>query len=230
MPGRKPFVVLVLLAAAGCTEQSTSPDPRRIAMSAAKSPPSPTDPTASWLIPLNDAGLSLRSDHADGNGTYSVYANGVCGVNTTIFATTEKSSNPSGDATITVGGKGKCSREFTVAYPDGVTESVGSFNNLNTIETPTYAIPIGQTVKRRLVFNPAQVNANSSRCGTLYFGARLRTGPSVGGDSLLVTRMNDSTWQVESQAAPNDRAYCDANGQLYELRVSFVVVASRRLP
>ena len=229
MPCRKPIVVLVFLAAAGCTEQSTSPDSRRIAMSAAKSP-GPTDPTASWLIPLNDAGLSLRSDHTNGDGAYSVYANGVCGVSTTIFATTERSNNPSGDATITVGEKGRCSRRFTVAYPDGVTESVGSFNNLNTIETPTYAIPIGQTVKRGLVFNPGQVNSNPSRCGTLFFGPELRTGPSVGGDSLLVTRMNDSTWQVESQPAPNDHAYCKANGQLYELRVSCILVASRKLP
>ena len=229
MPGRRTFVILALLAISGCAEQSTSPDARRIDRSAARSP-SVTDPTATWLIPLVDASLSLRSDHANGDGTYSVYANGVCGVSTTILATTEKSSTPSGDATITFGAKGKCARRITLAYPDGAVESVGSFNNLNTLESPTFAIAIGQTVKRRLVVNPSQINSNSSRCGTLYFGPQLRTGPSVGGDSVLVTRMNDSTWQVQSQPAPNDHAYCEANGQLYEMPVSFVVVASRKLP
>src|SRR5690348_7296263 len=40
----------------------------------------PTDPTATWYIPLSDAALNVRSDHLNGNGTSSVYANGVCNV------------------------------------------------------------------------------------------------------------------------------------------------------
>ena len=55
-----------------------------------------SDPTASWHLPLDGTGLSFTSDGnfaANGN---SIYANGVCGVTSKIFATTAASN--SGDA------------------------------------------------------------------------------------------------------------------------------------
>jgi hypothetical protein len=42
--------------------------------------------------------------------------------------------------------------------------------------------------------------------------------------------MNDSMWYVHSQLAPNDSAYCIDNGKLYEMQVSFLIVASQPLP
>ena len=36
----------------------------------------------------------------------------------------------------------------------------------------------------------------------------LRLDPSVGGNELSVTQVDVSTWTVETQAAPNDVAFC----------------------
>jgi hypothetical protein len=105
-----------------------------------------------------------------------------------------------------------------------------SFNNLNDLENTTYSIPIGATVNRRLVVNPGVLANNPSRCGKLFFGVGPLGDKGVGSDSVAVTRIDASTWQVQSQAAPNDRALCESNGQLYEMPVSFVVVSSYPLP
>jgi hypothetical protein len=218
------FVLITIVAA--CSDQSTNPS-YQIAASASRSTVS--DPAGTWMIPLSDAALSLRSDHQYGNGTYSVYANGVCNVSATIFATTANSN--SGDATIQTSapGRSKCGRLFTLVYPDAVTENVASFNNLREIENTSYSIPIGQTVLRRLVINPGTLANNPSRCGKLQFGGTA-TGTGAASDSLLVTRVDASTWEVQSQAAPHDTAYCEHNGQYYEMRVSFVVKSSYPLP
>jgi hypothetical protein len=184
------------------------------------------DPTASWLIPLADGGLGLASDRLNGNGTYSIYASGTCGVSAMIFATTAGSS--SGDATIQTAKAKNCSRRFLLRYPDGGSESVLSFNNLNVLQNTGYAIPIGSTVKRRLILAPGSVNNNPSRCGRLLFGPNGTVGP--GSDSVTVTRLDSQTWQVQSQVAPENRAYCESNGQLYSMPVSIRIISSLPLP
>lgn len=224
-----PIIVLAATLAA-CGEQATSPTHRAAASSAAKTVRQ-TDPTATWLIPLDDAGLGFRSDHAKSNGTYSVYTDGVCGVSAKIFATTASSNTPSGDATIQTSGVGKCGRSFALAYPDGTSETLPSFNNLNHIENPTYSIPIGTTVLGRLVINPGVLNDNPSRCDKLDFGP-FALDPSIGAgsDDILITRVDARTWHVQSQPAPDDLALCEKTGELLEMRVDFTVVASRDLP
>lgn len=220
---------LVVLTLAACGDQVTSPSslPQ---LTRASHVSGPVDPTDTWKIPLADASLALRSDHAYSDGTYSSYTSGVCNVSGTIFATTAASN--SGDATIQTSNatKGKCGRQFTLAYPDGYTETLISFNNLNNLENTTYSIPVGTTVMRRLVINPGVLANNPSRCGRLHFGVGPLGEKGIGSDSVAVTRIDASTWQVQSQPAPNDKAQCENNGQLYEMPVSFVVVSSYPLP
>jgi hypothetical protein len=186
-------------------------------------------PTATWKIPLADAGLALRSDHASGDGIYSVYASGVCNVTGTIFAVTPGSS---GDATLqtSLATKGKCGRTVTLFYPDGFTENLATFANLNAVDNTVYSIPIGTTVTRRLVINPGVVMVHPTRCGKLLFGVGPLGEQGIGSDSVLVTRMDASSWKVQSQAAPNDRALCVNNGVIYKMTVSFVIVTSYPLP
>src|SRR4029078_155852 len=72
--------------------------------------PSVPDPTATVKIPLDDAALSLKSDQAFSDGTYSVYANGVCGVSATIFL------GGSGDMVL-LGGNPRNSPNGCTSYP-----------------------------------------------------------------------------------------------------------------
>lgn len=213
---------LLLILFAACNDSSTSPSTGQPALK-----PGPTDPTATWLIPLADAGLAFRSD---GNATYSVgtnsvYANGVCGVSTKIFATTAGSN--SGDATLQTGKVKNCVRQFILRYPDAATETVLSFNNLNILQNTGYAIPVGTTVKRRLIIAPGSVVNNPSRCGRVLFGPNGAVSP--GSDSLNVTRIDAQTWQVQSHPDSN-LAYCENTGELYAMPVSFVIVSSAVLP
>lgn len=216
------------LLVAGCTDQANPPtSPRPNAQPSAGRGPMPTDPTATWRIPLSDGELGLRSDHQFSDGTSSVYTDGVCKVATHIFATTQSSN--SGDATLNTSmTMGSCVRRFTIAYPDNVSESVGSFMNLNILENTGYSIPVGQTAKRRLIVSPQTINSNPSRCGRLLFGEK--DGNFLGSDSLWVTRVDARTWRVYSQDAPRDNAYCESNGQTYEIRVDLTIVSSAALP
>lgn len=220
---------LIILAAAACGDQVTNPSPDA-SPSIREARGGPVDPLDTWKIPLADGSLALRSDHAYSDGTYSAYTSGVCNVSGTIFATTAASN--SGDATIQTSSptKGKCGRQFTIVYPDGYTETLASFNNLNLLENTTYSIPVGRTVMRRLVVNPGVLANNPNRCGKLYFGVGPLGEKGIGSDSVAVTRISTNTWQVQSQPAPHDGAQCENNGQLYEMPVSFVVVSSYPLP
>jgi hypothetical protein len=217
---------LAMLSLSGCGGDPTTSSASAILGPQSFSRSTVTDPTATWKIPLADAGLALRSDHAYSDGTYSLYADGVCNVSGKIFATTAASN--SGDATLQTSTptKGKCGRLISLFYPDGYQETVATFNNLNELENTGYSIPVGATVTRRLVINPGVLANNPSRCGRLHFGVGTLGLKGVGSDSLLVTRLDASTWQVQSQAAPNDRALCENNGQIYEMPVSFMIVSS----
>ena len=222
-----PPLTLLLVLAAACSDGAT--DPTQIAASASRAArpgAGPTDPAASWLLPLDATGLAVRSDgaFADGSGN-SVYADGVCGISGTIFATTANSN--SGDATLQTGNGKSCSRSFRLVYPDGASESVQFFNNLKLVQSSTSIIPLNTTVKRHL--NISTAATRNSRCGRLFFGAGV-AGGGVGSDSVLVTRTSASTWLVESQAAPQTMALCENTNQLFSMPVRFVVRASRDLP
>ena len=193
-----------------------------------------TNATATWTIPLADAGLALRSDHKSSDGTNSVYANGVCTVSGTLYA------GGTGDVTIqTSVTKGKsCGRAFTLLYPDGVTETVAAFANLASLEGAGSTIPVGSTVRRHMNFAPGSPNgspgSNQSRCGGLYFGVG-RLGNGVGSDSLLVTRVDGRTWHVYSDLAVyadgvHDRVLCGSTNTLYAMPVDFTVISSKTEP
>ena len=220
------LVLSVTLAACRAQESSNPLLPTEPML--AKPPAGPGDPTASFWFPVDDATLGLRSDHLFLNGTSSVYANGVCGVNSGIFATTEASN--SGDAVMhTVNPRNKdrsCAqypRTVTLEYAPGDVESSTVFMNVREIANTTYQIPIGSTVRRALA-------VQAGRCETLRFNTQPAGGAFLGADSVNVTRMDASTWLVETQPPPNNKAYCNATGQLYNIAARFTVVSSAPLP
>jgi hypothetical protein len=218
-----------VVAVTACSEHAASPASVLVPGAEAAAARGPTDPSATWKIPLSDASLGLRSDHLYSDGTNSLYADGVCRVTAAIYATSNASG--SGDAVMSTNVPGgKCVRRFTLVYPDGYTETVGSFNNLSLIENSSYSIPIDSTVERQLHFAPDNIVSNPSRCGVLIFGYGVMNNIAVGSDSLLVTRVNASTWHVVSQAPPHNLAYCKNDGQLYAIPVDFTVVSSYPLP
>jgi hypothetical protein len=221
MPQSRTLSLIALLASlAACADQSTTPLglDNTGTSAAAKPGGGASDPTATWVFPAAEGALGFASD-----GTSLVYANGACGVSAKIFATTAASN--SGDATIQTDKVKNCLRRFTLRYPDGGVEVVPSFNNLLELQNTTYSIPIGATVKRRLILNPGAISNNPSRCGRLLFGPNGSVG--VGSDSLDVTRVDASTWQVQSSAS--NLAQCEANGALYAMPVDFTIVSSRPL-
>ena len=188
------------------------------------------DPTSIWYLPVNDAGLAFKSDYQFSDGTYSVYQNGVCYVSTSIYAS---DSLASGDATASTQSTSRCARTFTLAYPDGYVETYGGWLNLREIENLSFLMPIGTTVERQLhiaLSTKNTLNNNGTRCGGLIFGYGVLNDIAQGSDSVLVTRVDASTWHVFSQAPPHDLAYCRNNGQLYAMPVDFVVRSSRPLP
>ncbi len=187
------------------------------------------DPTATFTIPLNDAGLSIRSDHLFSDGTSSQYADGTCNVAAKIFATTQFSN--SGDATLNTGTGGrKCGRQITVIFPDGSSEIDGTFMNLRDIENTMYSIPIGSTVERQLHVGTDQTPSTHSRCGGFVFGYGVANDIGAGSDSVWVNRVDARTWHAYSQAPPHNLAYCKNTGQLFPMTVDLTVIANRPLP
>jgi hypothetical protein len=207
-------VMLVLIAA--CSEAPTAPLNVNAPAAGAK-PGGPADPTATWTLPAPGGILGFASD---GQGAY---VDGSCGVSAKIFATTAGSN--SGDATIQTS-KGKCSRRFTLRYPDNTSEMVLSNNNLLILQNTTYSIPLNTTVKRRLIIAPGSIASNPSRCGRLLFGPNGSVSP--GSDSVEVTRTSASSWLVQSSGT--QLAYCEDLGVLYVMPVSFTVTSSAPLP
>ena len=221
-----------ILTLVACTAESPTashrPNLRPNETFAAAKVLSPPNPTPTWKIPLADPTLAFRSDGTNGDGMYSIYGNGACDVSTVIF------EGGSGDATINTA-KGKCIRKFSLAYPDGSSELVQSFNNLNQLETASFAIPIGTTTERRFVINPS-VWTNNSRCDRLSFG---QLGPNstlgLGSDSVLVQRIDARTWHVYSKpddadGTPHNVAMCEKTGELLRMPIDVTVVASADQP
>jgi hypothetical protein len=212
---------------AACGDAVSAPTGRSLQPTgtASLAKPGPTDPTATFAFPLADASLALRGDHLYSDGSSSVYANGVCGVGAKIFATAAASN--SGDATMQTNSSPdhRCRdypRTLTVVFSDSTEVSV-VFMNLREIENTSYAIPIGSTVPRGL-------HVNETRCNGLVWQGTLGDGTVTGADSVLVTRVNATTWSIQTQPAPNDKAYCKNTGVLYHLPVQFTLVSSVPLP
>ena len=227
------FTSLVFAAVlVACANDAAAPSPLASQAPSLARQTGPTDPTSSLYFPLDDASLGVKSDHQFVSGTFSVYAQGVCGVDSKIFATTEASN--SGDLVMQTDNPTyrdrKCSaypRKLVIDYGDGTTPQASTvFVNLRDLERendPADQIAIGGSRMRGL-------HVNESRCGGLVYQAQLGDGTSTNGaDSVIVTRTAADTWVVTTQPAPNDKAYCKADGQLYHIPVSFTVVSSRPL-
>jgi hypothetical protein len=213
--------LLVAALLAGCSEPATTalqPISRTSSVGV-------TDPTATWKIPVNDAALSLKSDGQFSDGVFSIYADGVCKVSAKIFATTALSNT--GDATIqTSAPKGNgCGRRFRLVYPGGESDFFDTFSNLNKLQSSISVIAVGNTEPRRLILGTVP------RCGRVIFGDNGNVG--AGTDMLNVKRVDLRTWHVQSGAAGADRALCEnalPPNNIYNLQVSFDVVASRDMP
>lgn len=185
------------------------------------------DPKAELLFPLDTSGLGVSSDGLYVSGDQSVYQNGVCGVDSKMFATTELSN--SGDAVMQTDNPKfadrKCQnypRKLVIDYGDGTAPQWSTvFINVRDIQrdnVPADQIAVGSSRIRGL-------HVNESRCGGLVYQAQLGDGtPTNGADSVIVTRTAIDTWVVTTQPAPNDKAYCKATGQLYHIPVRFTIV------
>ena len=206
---RTHLTVFSVLLLAACSEQPTSPDG---AMGAAAKP-GPSNPTATWSIPTGDASLGFASDGQYLSGGSSVYANGICGVSATIFST---SGSLTGDATIqTDKGARNCQRRFTLKNPDGSSQTVPSFANLNQLENGSVTIPVGSSALRRLIINPG-----TAPCGRIILGDNGTAG--AGSDMVEVTRLSASSWDVHSRSGA-DVGLCENTGELYAMPVHYVI-------
>jgi hypothetical protein len=190
------------------------------------------DPPTTWFVPLTNSGLAVTADGKYLNGEYSEYEDRVCGVYSKIFAS--DAASESGDAIVQTDRKQsadrKCPsypRKITFHYPDGATETTVWRANVQYLQTSAPGIPIGTTVKRALNVNSS---GSASRCAVLKFRPIDNTGAVIGGDSVLVTRVNSFTWEVQTQAAPNNRAYCANLGVLYNMPLRFRIEAAWGLP
>jgi len=234
------LLLATLVVALACDESPNSPiDESGYALvpSYAKEVASPT---ASWRIPLADNGLGLVSDGAFGDGTYSVYDNGVCSVTTKIFTA------GSGDATLQTNNpvgktKGCGGRAMTVrypvgdpVYPNGGSETMPVFLTLHNISNSTTTISIGYAnrVERQLSLNPTQ----NERCDAWRWSS-----VQVPGDYVWVERISSTTYHVYTKDrdpdpvlaaanAANNRAVCTTTGQSHHLSVDLYIVANQALP
>jgi hypothetical protein len=185
--------------------------------------------TANWLLPLDASALSLRSDGQFSDGTYSTYADGVCSFESTLYFT------GSGDNTMSMRYPKRrvCGRTFTLVFPDGYSETLAFSGGVQVLDNLSYAIPVGTTVRRHMRLGSSNTtlgNPAAGRCSAgLVFGEG-GANPALGSDSVSVTRIDASTWEVASQAPPNDHAFCVDNGALYEMQLRFRIVTARALP
>lgn len=214
------FLVFVLVLA--CTESNdgttlVAPRSAGLAKSTVK------DPTATFQFPLNDAGLSVKSDGQVAPDDYSAYEEGVCGVHAKIFATAELSN--SGDATMQTDNPRyrdrKCPiypRTLTLVYSATETETTPVFMNVRQIHNTSFQIALGETIERTFAIQ-------TPHCEQLLWSTT-RQGVPIEADNVLVTRVSTNTWRVQSQPAPNNRAFCLTNGATYNMDVDFTIVAS----
>ena len=168
-----------------------------------------------------DVSLGIRPDAFSNE-----YRMGVCGVNTRLFAL---SASLSGDAIMDTDNPKysdrKCKgypRRLVVDYGDGILGSATAIN-LNRVANDLFSIPVGSSAMRGL-------NIGDARCSGLRFKATLLDGSTVAGDSVRVTRPSHTTWIVETQPAPNNRAYCIALDRSFNISARFAIVSDKPVP
>lgn len=213
MPLWRSMISLLMCSAVACRDAVDQPlAPSLSPVALAKAPPQPADLKTTLKVPLSTSGLALMSDGLYGDGTFSLYTDGVCGVTAAILV------SGSGDAIMQTNNPKAADRRcvnaprsWTLSYDDGIAETIPVFVNLHEVQSGAYAIPVGATVKRRFGINPTQ----NTRCDRLVWGEA--------GDSVLVTRTTTSTWEVRSQPAPNDRAWCSTTGALHHMPIRFAI-------
>jgi hypothetical protein len=235
---------VLLFAAGGCAAPDVSPTALR--------PSSPslaggkvTNPTATFVI-ANDAAYGLRGDgtflETDGG---SRYANGECGVGTTIFAL----SGGSGDATMGVSLGGKCRRKIHVSYEsinaDGSTTAEGTltvagFLNVRALQVAATAttsasyIPIGTDAPRNMAIDDVAM-CGGLGTGAIAFVPVLRDGTVTNADQVNVHRDAADLWTVttlpdevdaDGNVVHHDKAYCKGNGKLYHMPLRLTIRSS----
>jgi len=230
-------IAFALVLVAACSTESGGDKLLSPLSAAFGKTPAPTDPTATLWFPLADAALGLQSDHiaAYVSGDSSAYADGVCGVDSKIFATTAASN--SGDVIMQTDNS-RYSDRHCKDYPrklhlvlrddaGNVVTQLSStvFMNVHDVQNTTDIIPIGGSLARNLTIS------EDPHCNGLRWTLVMpdRTTPS-GANQVIVTRTSANTWDAQTQPYPNDKAYCLGDGQLYHVPVQFTIVASRALP
>jgi hypothetical protein len=213
--------------ALACSETGSVTAPDRAGGFAAK--PAPTaDPTAIRAYPTDDANLAIRSDGRFVSDGASLYADGVCGVKNVIFIgngggdNVLQTDNPRYKDRSCPGGI----RQMTVVYPDDHTETGPVGSNLGNLQTATSWIAIGDTAKRSL--NVA-LAISGARCNALRYAAVTQDGVPISADSVNVRRIDPRTWEVWADAG-DAPAYCTSTGEIYDMPVRFLVIASKDLP
>lgn len=230
---------------AGCQSDVTSPQNPDAPSAPAFGKSTTTNATATWKLPLNTSGLGLISDGQYQDGTNSVYDDGVCGVTTRIFNTTDSGS---GDATLQTNnplakarGCAQYPRKMSIVYPlgdpylSGETETMAVFLNVRNIANSTTVIPIGYAnrVQRQFAVNPSQ----STRCDAWRWSSNLS------GDDVWVERVDVRTYHVYTKdrdpdpdlaeaaaAAGENKAICTTTGLPHHLSVDFLIVSKQDLP
>lgn len=220
--------LLIGVAAMGCGDISPSDPAGFDAPILYGKAPAVADPTATVKIPLADGALNLKSDQAFGDGTNSVYANGVCGVTARIYL------GGSGDMVL-LGGSPRDAdpscpsypRKYTVLYPDSTSDVVsGGTMAVTQLQSATFSIPVGTSALRGF-----HVSTGSARCEGVHWGAR------AGGDKVVVTRTAPDTWHLTTQAFPYNQAVCKntvkgsiVGTPLGHMPIDLWIVSSRALP
>jgi hypothetical protein len=245
-------VTSLLLGALACGESTVT------ALRPSESPLAakpPSNPTATFFL-SNDAANLLRGDGDYLEGVTSPFAgasrylNGECGVTTTFYAL----SGQSGDATMSTGTTGRCTRRIRLSYEivnaDGTTTTDGSivtssFLNVRKLEvaatstTPAEYVPVGGDAQRTFAFDDGGAKCGTGGTAAIVFSAVLNDGTVTGADLVNVHRDAADTWTVTTQpdeidaisgqTIHHDKAYCKGNGKLYHLPLHFSVKSSMPL-
>jgi len=230
---------LLIVAAAGCTMPDATPTalhPSAPALAGGKA----TNPTATFFI-ANDAAYRLRGDdlYLETDGS-SRYANGECGVSTTIFAL----AGGSGDATLSVSAGGKCRRKTRITYEsinaDGTTTAEGTLTVVASINvralqvaSPASYIPIGTDAPRNMAINDEAV-CGGVGTGAIAFVPVLNDGTVTNADQVNVHRDAADRWTVtttpdeivDGHVVHHDKAYCKGNGKLYHMPLRLTIRSS----
>lgn len=188
-----------------------------------------SDPTATFILPAESFGLTSDGEYAN------KYAEGVCGVHSKIFATTEASN--SGDAIMhTSNPKYKdrrCPeypRKVSIDYGTGAQPQLEEvFVNVRGIHNTTYSIAVGETAHHPMHVNPE----SSTICeGALIFNTEYQ-GESIQARPVYVTRKTADRWLVQTDDPTTNgddgRAYCTSTGKYHPISASFEIVSSREL-